>query len=161
MKKRTILSIIIGAVILLAFFIFITVHSFQKKEKEAYELGNIQIVTENQDMSNNLELEQNKIGDSGITDDTVPILICQITDTNNLLIGSDFLPLVGMLSYYDALTQYLMDYGYSGQINLTVIDDSVYKEDQLYYFSFQTEDDVSTIYCSFNEFNLQFYFSIY
>lgn len=156
MKKRYYVLIIVIAILLCVFLIFLTFHESEKEISDT--TGNITIIEGANPMTEEerLELEQNMAGDEAVITEDAPILMCNVTDTNNIIIGSNYLPLIAMASYHNAITDFLEKQGYTGTLNLSVIDDSVYNVNNYYYFAFRIEEENKTLYCSFNELTLAF-----
>mgnify|MGYP003478635351 CR=1 FL=1 len=159
MKKKYYALIIVVAILLCVFLVFLTFHKSHKSEKESSNAtGDITIIEDANLMTEQekLELEQNMVGDEAFITEDTPILMCNVTDENNVIIGSNFLPLIAMASYHNTITEFLVNQGYTGTLNLSVIDNSVYNVNNYYYFAFYIEEENKTLYCSFNELTLAF-----
>ena len=156
MKKIYYILIIIISILLCVFFAILTF--YKNKKEDASSPGDITIIEEATEITEEerMELEQNIVGDEAVMTESVPILMCYITDENNTIIGSNYLPLIAMASYHDTITKYLEDKGHTGVLNLSVINDSAYKVNNYYYFSFFIEETQETLFCSFNELTLSF-----
>lgn len=156
MKKKYYILIIIVALLLCVFFVIMT---FQEDKKEnTSSPGDITIIEGANQMTEEerIELEQNMAGDEAVMTEDTPVLMCYITDENNTIIGSNYLPLIAMASYHDTVTKYLEEKGHKGILNLSVIDGSAYKVDNYYYFSFFIKETQETLFCAFNELTLAF-----
>ena len=158
LKKYHYIIIITVVLILCVFLVFITLgKSKMYKDKISLD-GEITIIEEIDDMTDEerLELEQNMAGDEAVLTEEIPVLICNITDVNTSIIGNTFLPFIAMTSYHDKVTEYLKSNDYTGVVNLYVIDEYVYKSNNYYHFAFFIEETQETIYCSFDEISLSF-----
>lgn len=160
MKKKTLIIYIIVTLLILTTFILLTVFDKKESANKKQSLGSINIIYDDDNILTQEELESME-GDEGVPSEEDIPLICNVSDKNNYIIGSDFLPFIAQISYHDKLTSYLLDCGYSGEIDLVVLDSTVFKANQFYYYSFQITDSNEIISCSFDEITLEFEMNIY
>lgn len=156
LKKGHLIILIIVSLIFCILFILVT---FTKKKTDFNATnGDITIMEDIVEMTEEekKEIKQNMDGDKAVMTEEIPILICNITDVNNSIMGTDYLPFIAMASYHDKITEYLEARGHVGTLNLSVLDEYVYKKDNYYYFAFLVEETQETLFCSFNELNLDF-----